>query len=506
VSTDGKTTYGEIVKSSTIIGGSSVIVIALRVVQTKVMASLLGPVGIGLMGLYGSIIDFACTIGTGINNSGVRQIAESAGTGESRRIAGTVTTLRWVVLVLGLLTALLLAVASGPVARLTFGDERYSGAVALLSLAILLTTISGGQTALIQGMRRIYSLARVNVLGTTCALMLNIPIVYFYRERGIVPCLVCAATMNILFSWWYARQVKVQEGLKAAAHPTWTEARALLQLGVVFMATGLMTMGAAYLIRMIVLRLLGVGAAGFYQSAWALGGLYVGFILGAMGADFYPRLTAAANDHAKCNRLVNEQVEVGMLMAGPGLLGTLTFAPLVMTIFYSAKFGPAVEILRWICLGMLLRVITWPMGFILLAKGDRRRFFCTEAAANVTHITLVWVGVRLLGLRGAGMAFFGLYLFYWAMMSVVVYRLTGFHWSSANRQIGLLYGSLALSVFCAWYLLPRVLVLLIGAAATTLAGLYSVRALCRLVPGKELPPLVQKALLTLRLPSSSTTT
>ena len=91
-----------------------------------------------------------------------------------------------------------------------------------------------------------------------------------------------------------------------------------------------------------------------------------------MGADFFPRLTAVAQDNSECNRLVNEQAEVGLLLAGPGVLGTLTFAPLVIQLFYSARFGPAVEILRWICLGMMLRVASWPMGYILLAKGARQ--------------------------------------------------------------------------------------------------------------------------------------
>ena len=54
------------------------------------------------------------------------------------------------------------------------------------------------------------------------------------------------------------------------------------------MASGFLTMGAAYAVRTMVLRIVGVEAAGFYQSAWALGGLYVGIILQAMGADFYP--------------------------------------------------------------------------------------------------------------------------------------------------------------------------------------------------------------------------
>ena len=59
-----------------------------------------------------------------------------------------------------------------------------------------------------------------------------------------------------------------------------------------------------------------------------------------MGADFYPRLTAIANRNEDCNRLVNEQAEIGLLMAGPGILATLTLAPIVITVFYRGDFAP----------------------------------------------------------------------------------------------------------------------------------------------------------------------
>src|SRR6185437_15065321 len=111
-----------------------------------------------------------------------------------------------------------------------------------------------------------------------------------------------------------------------------------------FMITGLMPLGIAYVVRIIILKKVGLEGAGLYQSAWTIGGLYVGFILQAMGADFYPRLTASANDNAECNRLVNEQAFIGLLLGGPGVLATLTLAPLVITIFYTARFYAAVEI------------------------------------------------------------------------------------------------------------------------------------------------------------------
>ena len=57
-------------------------------------------------------------------------------------------------------------------------------------------------------------------------------------------------------------------------------------------------MGVAYVVRITVLRKVGIEATGLYQSAWTLGGLYVAFILQAMGADFYPRLTACIAESA----------------------------------------------------------------------------------------------------------------------------------------------------------------------------------------------------------------
>jgi enterobacterial common antigen flippase len=351
--------------------------------------------------------------------------------------------------------------------------------------------------------RRIGDLARASIWGGVLGTVSSVVIVWLYARGGdarggIVPSLICVAALGIVVSWWYSRKTQVER-----VSMRWGEVSAevseLLKLGFVFMASGFMSMGVAYLVRIIVLRKLGEDAAGFYQSAWTLGGLYVGFILQAMGADFFPRLTAVAQDNPQCNRLVNEQAEVGLLMAGPGIIGTLTFASLVVTVFYSAKFEPAVEILRWICLGMILRVSCWPMGFILVAKGARQGFFWCEVAGNALQVGFVWVCVRRFGLDGTGIAFFASYAFFWFLVYGIVRRMTGFRWSAANKGIGLLYGALIAVVFVGWYLLPRPLLLASGTGMTLLAGVYSLKKLCTLVPLERLPRLAQRVIVALRL-------
>ncbi|HVV70437.1 MAG TPA: oligosaccharide flippase family protein, partial [Verrucomicrobiae bacterium] len=151
-------------KSSALIGASSMINIALGIIRTKAMAVLLGPSGIGLVGLYGSITDLVRTLaGLGINSSGVRQIAEAVGSGDKVRVAVTVGTLRRVAFCSGTLGSLLLLACSGVVSRMTFGDDAHAAAVAILTLTVLFGDISAAQSALVQGMRRVADLARISI-------------------------------------------------------------------------------------------------------------------------------------------------------------------------------------------------------------------------------------------------------------------------------------------------------------------------------------------------------
>ncbi len=424
-----KSTYGQILKSTALIGGSSVINIVFAIVRTKAMALFLGAAGVGLMGLYGSVADLTQSLaGLGLQNSGVRQIAEAVGSGEAARIARTATVLKRVSIFLGLTGGVLLVAFAGPVSQVTFGSREQTTGVAFLSLAVLLRSISAGQGALIQGMRRIRDLASMSVLAGFFGTVISIPLVFLFREKGIVPSLVAVAVCAVLTSWWYSRKVNV-ETVSMPIAQVGREAAALLKLGVAFMASGFLTLGAAHAIRIIVLRYAGFEAAGLYQAAWALGGLYVGIILQAMGADFYPRLTAVSKDNVECNRLVNEQAQISLLLAGPGVMATLTFAPLVVAVFYSDRFSGAVDLLRWICLGMTLRVVAFPLGYVVLAKGAQQIFLITEIAATLVHVGLAWLLVAHIGTNGAGAAFFGLYLWHAFFIYAIVRRLSGFRWT-----------------------------------------------------------------------------
>lgn len=495
----GGKTYGRILKSSAVIGGSSIVNIAAGIVRTKAMALFLGPAGVGLMGLYLSVLNLAQSIaGMGINTSGVRQIAEAAGSADETSIGRTAAVLGRTAFLLGLLGAALLAVFARPISMLTFGNDSHSVAISWLSLAVFFLAVSAGQAALIQGMRRIGDLARMAIITGGCGTLITIVLIYRFRQQGIVPSIICGAGLTILISWWFRRKVEI--GMVPVTRSEWRrEISALLKLGVAFSASAILTTVAAYAIRLIVLRKVNVEAAGLYQSAWTIGGLYAGFILQAMVTDFYPRLSAVASNNRECNRLVNEQAEISLLLAGPGVVATMTLAPLVISLFYTSRFAGAVDPLRWICLGMALRIVAWPVGFIIVAKGIQTIFFWTEVAATIVHIGLAFLLVPLFGVSGAAMAFAGLYIWHGVLIYLIARRISGFEWSALSLRCMLLFLPVTVFVFVLFHWVPFGIATMIGLVTTIGTAIYSLRLLLRLISLDRVPHLVRQLLVVLRV-------
>jgi O-antigen/teichoic acid export membrane protein len=471
------TSHAEALKSTSIIGGSTAVTILVRIVRTKVLASLLGPTGIGLEAIYDSVVNLARTfLDLGISSSGVRQIAASMASGGQRLVATTVITLRRVCLILGILGAIALYVFREPVSRMAFDNTDHARDVGLLSIILLLGSVAGGQGALLQGARRIGDLARMKIIGSVAGAGVSIPFVYFWGREGIVPYMIVAAAVGGLISWVYARRIKI-ERVNVSLPELTRETANLLKLGIVFVATGLMSTGALFLIRILVTRMQGLDGVGQFQAASALSTIYVGFILQAMGTDFYPRLTSVAEDNRRCNQLVNEQSEISILLALPGVLGTLAAAPWVIRLFYTSKFDLAPAILYWQVAGTFLQVNSWPLGFILVAKGRSIAYFWTELAAYSAYVLFGWLGLKYFGLPGVGMAFLGLYVFHWVMVYVVVRKISGFALSPGNIRLSLI-GVIAVGIgLCTRLTLPEPWPTAVGGILTITVGIYFLKIL-----------------------------
>jgi PST family polysaccharide transporter len=459
----------------------------------KFAAVFLGPAGVGLMSAYTTILaPLALAAGMGITSSGVRQIAEAAGENDRQRIARTTLAVRRISRLCGVFALVLTLLLAYPLSVSMFGDGSHAFDLSVLSVTLFLGALTGGLGAILQGLRRIRDMATKTALDALFGLPVALALMALWGTQAIVPILCATALLSLAITWWFVRRVEV-EPIRMSWHETWIEALPMLKLGLVFMSSGLVATGVAYLIRLLIIRLLGLEASGAYSAAWTLSSYYVGFILSAMGADFYPRLTGVNKNNAEVNRMVNEQTEVGLLIALPGIFATLGLAPLVIRLFYTAEFLSGVELLQWQVLGVLLRVVSWPMGYILLAKSAKWWFFVSELAANTLLLSLTWFGIKAYGLNGAGVGLLAMYAGLCIWIYFIASHLTGFTWSRTNIRLiatAIISSSLA---FAGARLLPTLWNACLGTFLAVASAWYSLRALSALTGQNPLAAIWERA-------------
>lgn len=419
-------------------GGVAGFNLLLGMVRTKFAAILIGAVGSGLIANFTAIQGFVGTLaGLGIQSSAVREVAAAVAAGDEQAIGRTVLTLRRVAWLTGLTGMASLMLLAPRISQWTFGHDGYALDIAALGLIILFANLSGGQMALIQGARRIGDMARANLVGALFGTAITLACYLAWGLRGIVPALVLNAFVQLVASWRFARRVPVPRVTMGWCQ-SFRAAGGMIGLGVAMMWCGLLGSLVSYATNTIITQTHGLHAVGLYSAAFSLSGMFINFVLGAMGADYYPRLSALADDKPAMVRLVNQQTEIGLLLAVPGLLATLTLAPWIVRLFLTPEFAYAAELLQWLILGCLGRVISWPLGFVMLALGKGGWFFATETAFQLLHLALILLGLSEFGLEGAAMAFFVLYVIHIVAMYIVANHLMCFTWSRATIKLLLL--------------------------------------------------------------------
>lgn len=472
--------YRTILRSSSIIGGAQVANVFAGLAKMKVVAILFGPAGVGLVGIYVNLMQAAASVlVAGIGSAGSRQVAVANADGTDIDVGRARRAVMWGGLGLGLLASLIFWLASPWITRVVVGDENRSLDVALLSLGVGLTVIAGTQTAVLIGLSRVGDMARVGVSASASASILGVLALWLWPSHGLVIMILLMPALASLFGYRYMRRLGPPQGPKIRFSELLDEWRPMVHVGVASLVAGLAALVGPLLVRTFVQHELGDEPLGQFQAAWAISMTYLGFVFAAMGADYYPRLAAALSDRAAAAKLVNEQTEVALLLCAPVLLAMLAFAPAVIHLLYSAEFGPAVEILRWQLIGDVLKVMSWPLGFVLVAMAATKTYILTETVGMAVFVLGVYFGLPLLGLRATGIAFLVLYMVYLPMVYLLAgRRLDGFRWTKAVRMqaVVVIFAAVIVdavsrmsNVFGAW----------LGGAAAVLMGIWALVRLAR---------------------------
>lgn len=478
--------YRQIMKATSIFGGVQVFNIIISILRSKIMALLLGPAGIGILGLFNSTILLISSLTNfGLGISGVKDIATAKESKDDRRIAKVSTVVRRLVWVTGVFGALMTLLLSKWLSEIAFGHSDYTLAFVWLSSTVLLKQLASGEFVILQGLRRLKDLAMANMIGSALGLVVSIPLYYYLRLDGIVPGLIVTAVFIYLVSLYFGRKVKTEK-TKVSAKQLRVEGKGMMTMGFMLSLSGIMVLGESYAIRIFINSIGGVEEVGLYNAGIALITTYVGLLFTAMETDYYPRLSTVAGNNAKSNELVNQQTEIALLILAPVLIAFLIFIDWVIIILYSSEFLAVNVMIYWAFLGMFFKVPAWVVGFIFIAKGKSKLFFWSELISNLYLLGLNLLGYYYGGLTGLGLSFLIAYILYLIQVYWIAKVKYGFGFHRGCITLFGLQFALALVCFALLHWVTAPWIYIIGVPIILISVWYSFKELDKRLNLKEI--------------------
>jgi len=424
--------YRQILKSSSILGGSQAIGVLLGMVSVKINAIYLGPEGTGLIGNYQNILGLVgCVATLGISTAAVREMTLAYSEGNYDEFSSVKKVMHCLLASLGLFGFIVMALLSEFLGNLTFGHSNYTNEIISLGVILLISNLTAGINAEFQSRREISKLAINGLISGLVCLPAAWLCYGFLGKRGIAPYLIIASIIGLIVAWLFALKSSKEQvdqsrdnvrakdffGLRRLHSEISTiknraTARRIVTMGAALALTGVVGSITAWAVSSYITSNCGEWTNGLYRTAAMLSGFIVRFILNAMAGDYYPRLVSEISDPRKAGKIVSEQLDVGILLAMPCILLMVVFCPWLIRIFYTIDYIGAVPAMRWFLLGCFLQVVSWPYGFTLLAAGKNRLYVIVETVTILISCLLNIVLFNYIGVKGLGIAMVCLYIFY----------------------------------------------------------------------------------------------
>jgi len=399
-------------KATSIFGGVQVFGILVSIVRNKLVALLIGPVGIGIVEMYNSTIGLIRSFTDfSLHTSAVREISIAYKSGNKEKFNHITTVFSKIVWFTGLLGTVVCLLGSPLWSKVSFGNYDYTIGFAFLSCTLLLSQLQIGKQVILQGTEHYRYMAISSLIGSVLGLFTTVPIYYILGLDGIVLVLIITAAVSYILSYFFAAKIDVKY-LKISNKEVYLEGKGMLRQGLFLSVNFLLSYVIIYVLRVFVSNKGGLDELGLFSASFAVVNTYVGLVFQAMSKEYYPRISALSDDKVAFNKSVNDQIYLVLLILGPLIAVFLTFSDQILLLLYSDKFTNAGLLMALCMVGIIFEAPSWCMGYVFLAKGDNKEFLIYETITKVQKILTDIVSYLLWGLTGLGISFIISYVYY----------------------------------------------------------------------------------------------
>lgn len=463
--------YKDIFKSTFLFGLVKIFNILFKIILNKVIAVFLGPSGVGIIGIYQSIINIFTNIGgLGVSQSAIKDISEVKDEEDTNELNLRINMINKIVNMTSFLGAGLMIV-SAPFLSYFLFDGNKTMMMFLLSLPVAFMILTEGRLTILKSLRLLRVIAKSSIMGAFLGVFMSILCYVLLREKGIIPALIIFSVSTFLFHNFYVSKEVVKKDISLTE--IIQKNVKMFKMGGVLMFTTSTTFLVEFIVRAYLLKVSGEEMVGFFQVGITILSGYFGVVITALITDYYPRISAVNKDNDLIAIELNKQVKVSFIILGPLVVLFLLAIKLIIISLYTERFLVSIDFIIYAIFGVLITIISNPLDMILIAKSQGRLFLKVILIYRVIHLLLFYLGFSFWGLKGLGISFTILCFIHFVIMYFINYKVNYIRLGKETFKIVFIIFGFCLVALTVNFINEIFTKLIFGAVIFTTSLLYS---------------------------------
>jgi PST family polysaccharide transporter len=388
----------DLVKVSFLNGLATLIRMITAFVSVKVVANLIGPAGIALLGQLNNFSTILLSISAGGINTGVTKHIAQYSDSEKKYRLFLATGLR-VTAILSSVCALVLIIGAPYFARTILKDAQYSYVFYVFGATIMLYAFNAFLLAVLNGFREFRKYVSVNIASSLIGLAFSIVLAISFDIPGALIAAVSYQSVVFFFTLAMVTSAKWFKWRLLFAGFSKTAVQRLAKFSLMAIVSVVCINISQLVVRNHIAETSLVNA-GLWEGVNRISGLYLQVITTSLSVYYLPKLAGLKS---------KGEIRTEILSVYKLVVPFLMFTSLVIYLFraqitgllFNEEFQGMQELFAFQLTGDFCKMITWVLGYVLLAKAMTRTFIIVEVVSCTLFAILSVIFIDIYGTIGA---------------------------------------------------------------------------------------------------------
>lgn len=412
-----KAVKADIVKVFSLNAISTLVRMLTGLISVKIVASIIGPGGIALLGQLNNFSSIFLGVANGGINSGItKYVAEYRE--DKLEIKKLLSNALRITLFFTLLVSLGLIILRNRLSRLVMLSDEYGYVFLIFGFTIFLYTLNALFISILNGYKEFKKYVIVNIAGTIVGLFFTAGLVLSLGLRGALISAVTYQSVVFFITFWICRKASWLSVSYYKEKLDRTTIRRFLNYSAMTLVSLSVVPVSQMLLRGYVISNISIMEAGWWEAMNRISGMYLMVITSSFSIYYLPRLSEIKEtaelryEIFKCYKVI-----VPMLLLG--LSAIYLLRNMVIAILFSPDFYPMENLFVWQLLGDFFKICSWLLAFLMIAKSMTKTYVVTEVLFSGLFVALGFFFMSLNGVVGLTQAYLLNYILYMLVMLIL---------------------------------------------------------------------------------------